>query len=77
MGLVPNVFELDRLMTQFANHENVNYLSPINILCDSQGCLVRTSDEGNTITAWDSEHLTNEGSQYLVSRFGHLINQGR
>lgn len=77
MGLVPNVFELDRLMTRFANRENVNYLSPINVLCDSQGCLVRTGDAGNTITAWDSEHLTDEGSRYLVSRFGHLINRGR
>lgn len=77
MGLVPNVFELDRLMTQFANQENINYLSPMNLLCDSQGCLVRTGNAGNTITAWDSEHLTDEGSRYLASRFGHLINRGR
>jgi hypothetical protein len=77
MGLVPNVFELDRLMTEFAKQENVNYFSPMNILCDSQGCLVRTRDTGNTITAWDSEHLTDAGSQYLVSKFGHLINRGR
>lgn len=77
MGLVPSVFELDRLMAQFAIQENVRYLSPINVLCDERGCLIRTGDAGNTITTWDSEHLTDAGSRYLVSGFERFAKDGR
>ena len=77
MGLVPKVFELDQQMAQFAIQENVNYLSPIKVLCDAQGCLIRTGEAGNTITSWDSEHLTDVGSQYLVSEFERSTKYGR
>jgi hypothetical protein len=77
MGLVPNVFELDQQMAQFAIQENVNYLSPIKVLCDAQGCLIRTGEAFNTITSWDTEHLTDVGSQYLVSEFERSTKYGR
>ena len=77
MGLVPKVFELDQQMAQFAIQENVNYLSPIKVLCDAQGCLIRTGEAGNTITSWDSEHLTDAGSQYLVSEFERSTKHSR
>lgn len=77
MGLVTKVFELDQQMAQFAIQENVNYLSPIKVLCNVQGCLIRTGEAGNTITSWDSEHLTDAGAQYLVSKFEHSTKDSR
>lgn len=68
-GLVSQVFALDELMNQFFQQRSVSYLSAIQILCKEGACLVRVGEKGNTITAWDSEHLTDVGSEYLVSNF--------
>lgn len=72
MGLIPQVFALDQDMKRLFEKPNVHYLSAIKILCKSGACLVRVGDKGNTITAWDSEHLTDIGSEYLVSHFERM-----
>jgi len=69
MGLVPQIFVLDKAMKQFSQQQNVRYLSAVQVLCKDEHCMVRTGERGNTITAWDSEHLTDIGSVYLVSHF--------
>lgn len=71
-GLVTQVFKLDAAMSQFSQKEKIHYLSPIQILCKEEGCLIRTGESGNTITAWDSEHFTDWGSRYLVAQFGNI-----
>lgn len=68
-GLVPQVFILDEAMSQFFQQQSVSYLSAIKILCKKSACMIRVGEAGNTITAWDSEHLTDVGSEYLVSHF--------
>lgn len=69
MGLIPKVFEIDVLMSQFALNQKIHYLSPTKIMCGQNGCIVRQTDEASSITAWDVAHLTDSGSIYLVSHF--------
>lgn len=73
MGLVLPVFELNDAMREFSRQQNTHFLSPVDVLCEQGACLTRVGDKGSAITAWDSEHLTDSGSEYLISRFA--INQ--
>jgi peptidoglycan/LPS O-acetylase OafA/YrhL len=68
-GLKQDIIQLDALMSDFAKKLNVNYISPIKILCNEQGCITRLGETGNTLIAFDFIHLTTKGSQFLVSEF--------
>ncbi|MCZ4294810.1 acyltransferase family protein [Vibrio sinaloensis] len=66
-GLAPNVMELDFEMKQFALSHNIGYLSPTSILCNKDGCLTRIGEQ--SLTAFDSAHLTEDGAKYVASSF--------
>ena len=66
-GLLPEPFTIDHDMAALANGLGVRYLSPTQALCNEQGCLVRSPDGPHALTAWDDAHLTQSGSERLVS----------
>lgn len=72
-GLRQDVIELDGLLAEVARQLNVSYISPIQILCNGDGCITRLGETVDTLTAYDHVHLTSKGSQFLVSRFPHHI----
>ena len=63
---------LDRDMRAFAAAAGVRYVSPMDILCDDDGCLTRVDDDAASLVAWDQSHLTGVGSAYVASRFADL-----
>jgi peptidoglycan/LPS O-acetylase OafA/YrhL len=67
-GLNTIPFQVDNELHGYVQKLGVTYISAIKILCNDQGCLIRTGDSGNTITAFDVVHLTTSGSIYLVSK---------
>lgn len=71
-GLSPRVNDLDVQMSQFAQSESVNYLSPTKVLCNQDGCLTRVGERNLSLTAFDSSHLTEDGADYVVSNFEHI-----
>ena len=56
-------------VVDLARRLGVNYLSPISLLCDSDGCLTRVPDDPRSLIGWDYAHLTIAGSEYLTARF--------
>jgi peptidoglycan/LPS O-acetylase OafA/YrhL len=68
-GLRQDVLRLDPVLSDFARRMKIDYISPIRILCNEQGCITRLGETGDTLTAYDHVHLTTMGSQFLVSRF--------
>lgn len=46
----------------------VTYISALDLMCNADGCLTKTSDDPKSITAIDSGHLTREGSIFLAER---------
>lgn len=68
-GLRQDVLRLDPVLSDFAGRMKIDYISPIGILCNEQGCITRLGETGDTLTAYDHVHLTTKGSQFLVSRF--------
>lgn len=68
-GLMPGPFTLDQEMSSLADTLDVPYLSPIQTLCNGQGCLARSPVTSGALTAWDDTHLTLHGSEWVVSKW--------
>jgi len=54
----------DVVMRNFAISRNINYVSSLDILCNSDGCLTRTSEEVPDITTIDGSHLSPQAVRY-------------
>lgn len=61
--------ELDPQLSTLAASLNVGYVSAKDILCDRDGCITRFGDTVESLMSWDSTHLTERGSEFLVSKF--------
>ena len=61
-----DVIAIDRHIEELSKALGVNYFSPIDILCNEDGCLMSTSTDVFTPLAWDESHLTNAGSCYVI-----------
>jgi peptidoglycan/LPS O-acetylase OafA/YrhL len=68
-GLNPKALELDSSMKEFSDRMHIHYISVTGILCNSDGCITRTGMSIDSLTAWDNDHLTKTGSEFLVSHF--------
>lgn len=68
-GLTANFAFIDKEMNLFSKSINIEYISPITIMCNADGCLTQLGETADTLTAFDYGHLTAVGSRYLVSMF--------
>ena len=68
-GLLEQAFQTDLQLKAFARGLNVAYRSPIQVLCDDAGCLTRTGNTGDSLTAYDRAHLTDRASIFVVTGF--------
>lgn len=57
---------LDSAMRDFANSKSIHYVSSLDILCNHDGCLTRTSENSLDLTALDADHLTPQAAIYEV-----------
>jgi peptidoglycan/LPS O-acetylase OafA/YrhL len=67
-GLVLNP-QLDGELGEQSRLAGAIYVSPIEAMCNGEGCVTRVGDDATDIVAWDGSHLTVAGSIYLVDRF--------
>ncbi len=67
-GLDADKQDIDRRLAALAANAGARYISPLNLLCNEAGCLVRPAGEdfGNAVMAIDDSHLSPEGSRYLM-----------
>jgi peptidoglycan/LPS O-acetylase OafA/YrhL len=66
--LNPDSLRADTLVRRLLAGEDVRFVSPIDVLCDAQGCLLTTEAKSWTPLTLDSSHLTTGGSEYLLGR---------
>jgi hypothetical protein len=59
----------DAALAELAGRYRMEYVSPLRILCNQEGCLTRVGDGPNSLTTWDPEHFSAAGSEYVVGRF--------
>jgi peptidoglycan/LPS O-acetylase OafA/YrhL len=56
---------IDKFLEAKAKQLEIEYISPLRIMCDESGCLARIGDDGSELTAFDPGHLTVPGSIFL------------
>jgi hypothetical protein len=56
---------IDKFLEAKARQLEIEYISPLRIMCDESGCLARIGDDGSELTAFDAGHLTVPGSIFL------------
>ncbi len=62
----PDSSQANRQIGAFAKEHGVGFVSPIDLLCNADGCLISTSATKLTPLAWDYCHLTEDGSVFLI-----------
>ncbi len=68
------LLQIDQDMEALSKKWNVAYLSPAKILCDDKTCLTTANQKPESTLVFDLHHLTDAGSEYVVSFFkGHPI----
>ncbi len=68
-GLNQNFIQLEPVISDFSAQLGVNYISPMKIMCNDNGCITRFGETGDTLTTYDAAHLTGMASRYLVAQF--------
>jgi peptidoglycan/LPS O-acetylase OafA/YrhL len=61
-----SVVEYDNKIKDIANLTGVNFVSPLDLLCNDDGCLLTTPGSQINPLSFDYGHLTTNGSNYLV-----------
>jgi hypothetical protein len=64
---------LDAAMRNFAELQNIRFVSSLDILCNQDGCLTRTDSNSTDYMAVDINHLTPQGAKYEASILMDLI----
>jgi peptidoglycan/LPS O-acetylase OafA/YrhL len=58
---------LEGFLQKRAQELDIQYISARKIMCNDEGCLARIGDNGSSLTAFDSGHLTLPGSIFVSS----------
>lgn len=62
------IFEVDEAIRKFTQENNVEFLSPIDFLCNDRGCQISASTEEYIPMAYDTLHMTPRGAHILFRR---------
>lgn len=62
----------DQKIKGIASLTGVDFISPLDILCDASGCLLSVPGDRISPLSFDYGHLTSDGSNFLVSKFFEL-----
>jgi peptidoglycan/LPS O-acetylase OafA/YrhL len=65
--------DFDDSLAKAAAESGIVFVSPTHVLCNSDGCLTMVGGDPKQLTAWDSAHLTDAGSSYLVEHIASKI----
>ncbi len=81
-GLDPTIRPLDQRMQKLADRLRITYISPLDTLCNDEGCLTLVPGSNNIPMAWDAAHFTREASRYFIDKiadslFGDTVRQTR
>ncbi|WP_061222774.1 acyltransferase family protein [Leptospira weilii] len=60
------VVELDGEFKRLAKELDIIYISPIDYLCNLEGCITRIGDKADSLVAFDHGHLTQIGAEFFT-----------
>jgi peptidoglycan/LPS O-acetylase OafA/YrhL len=69
--------EVDKILAEICHDNELDYISPIFELCNSEGCIARVGTTPETFIAVDYGHLSKAGSEYFIMLVKDiLLNKG-
>ena len=68
-GLNPNFYSIEAKLKVIASNLHVSYLSVVDVLCNSSGCITRFGESADSLSSFDGGHLTKTASEYVVKNF--------
>jgi hypothetical protein len=68
LGLKDNFFQIEPKMRELAKKMGVRYLSIVDVLCNTNGCITRFGDTADKLSSFDGGHLTTHTSEYVVEQ---------
>jgi peptidoglycan/LPS O-acetylase OafA/YrhL len=66
------VYLYDKKIKDIASLTGIDFISPLDILCDANGCLLSATKKNILPFSFDYGHLNADGSNFLVSKFFEL-----
>ena len=72
-GLLAELPIYDKQMRDIAKRLDISYISGLDFLCNSDGCLTRDSEDGVKVSSVDYGHLTVDAAQTYLKRIAPLI----
>ncbi|MGN0918434.1 MAG: SGNH hydrolase domain-containing protein [Oxalobacter sp.] len=66
-------YTYDNKIGELSYLNNVNYVSPVKLLCNSEGCQTMDDNDIKNIFYFDESHLTNYGAEYTVGKMKEQI----
>lgn len=67
-GLEVNMKTLDLQMAELAKKLRISYFSPMDHLCNQDGCMTRLGETGDSLVSFDYGHFTEIGSRFVASK---------
>ena len=64
---------VERYLREAAARFGARYISPMETLCNTEGCLVQLGDEPGDLMQFDDNHLTVAGSKFFVRSIGKQV----
>lgn len=74
-GFDENAWHLDAKLESMARTLDVEFVSPLGVFCNDEGCLAREGNRLDSLTSWDQAHLTTAGSSLLARHILALLDR--
>ncbi|EMY76190.1 acyltransferase [Leptospira weilii serovar Ranarum str. ICFT] len=68
------VVELDKEFRKLSKELDIVYISPIDYLCNVEGCITRVGDTTDSLIAFDHGHLTQVGTEFFIRKIFPKLN---
>jgi peptidoglycan/LPS O-acetylase OafA/YrhL len=65
--------DIDMMLSNISKRAGVAYISALDILCNTEGCISRVGEEPSDLIAVDYGHLSKTGSEYFVEKIKNEI----
>jgi peptidoglycan/LPS O-acetylase OafA/YrhL len=65
--------ERDGELRALVEAEGASFISMLELLCDSSGCMTYASDDPASLMSWDDGHLTTPGAEWVAARLAPRV----
>lgn len=58
----------DRILKEISFENGVNYISPIDILCEQGSCIYQLGAKPSDLMSYDGQHVSKRGAEFFIDK---------